>query len=79
MKLLTVDDARARMLAEIAALPMQRVALTDAVGRVLAEDVAATRDQPPFRASAMDGWAVRAADTPGALEIVCKGTSGPGC
>lgn len=38
--------------------PVQTVALAKAAGRVLAEAVAATRDQPPFRASAMDGYAV---------------------
>jgi molybdopterin molybdotransferase len=78
MKLLTVEDARARMLAEIAALPAETVSLTDSPGRVLAEDVAATRDQPPFRASAMDGWAVRQADTPGALAIVGESAAGHG-
>ncbi|HEY9219344.1 MAG TPA: molybdopterin molybdenumtransferase MoeA, partial [Phenylobacterium sp.] len=57
MKLLGVDDARTRMLAEITALPSESVPLTQAIGRVLADDVAARRDQPPFDASAMDGWA----------------------
>ena len=78
MKLLTVDEARARMLAEIAALPAETVLLTQAIGRVLAEDVAAVRDQPPFAASAMDGWAVRGADTPGALKIVGESAAGHG-
>jgi len=78
MKLLTVEDARARMLAEIAALPAETVALADAIGRVLAQDVVATRDQPPFRASAMDGWAVRLADTPGSLAIVGESAAGRG-
>jgi len=44
----------------------------------LAEDVAAVRDQPPFPASAMDGWAVRAADTPGGLKIVGESAAGHG-
>ena len=78
MKLLAVDDARARMLAEIAALPAETVPLAQAIGRVLAEDVAAVRDQPPFAASAMDGWAVRGADTPGALKIVGESAAGHG-
>src|SRR6187551_968904 len=69
-KLLPVDDARAAMLAAVAALPAESVAIAKANGRVLAEDVAAVRDQPPFAASAMDGWAVRGADTPGTLRIV---------
>ena len=78
MKLLAVDEARARMLAEIAALPTETVPLAASVGRVLAEDVAAVRDQPPFAASAMDGWAVRAADAPGTLQIVGESAAGHG-
>ena len=78
MKLLSVEDARARMLAEVEALPAERVALADAVGRVLAADIAAARDQPPFDVSAMDGWAVRAADTPGTLQIVGESAAGHG-
>ena len=78
MKLLTVEDARARMLAEIAARPAETIALAAAIGRVLAEDIAAVRDQPPFRASAMDGWAMRLADTPGALAIVGESAAGHG-
>ena len=78
MKLLSVDEARARMLAEIMALPAESVPLAQSVGRVLAEEVAAVRDQPPFAASAMDGWAVRAADTPGVLRIVGESAAGHG-
>ena len=37
----------------------ENVALADAIDRVLAEPVAAVRDQPPFNSSAMDGWAIR--------------------
>ena len=78
VKLLSVDEARGRMLAEIAALPTERVALTDSLGRVLAEEVRAIRDQPPFAASAMDGWAVRSADAPGALAIIGESAAGHG-
>ena len=78
MKLLAVDDARARMLAEIAPLPAQTLPLADAIGRVLAEDVSAIRDQPPFDASAMDGWAVRSGDTPGTLRIIGESAAGHG-
>ena len=78
MKLLAVDDARDRMLAEVSALPAEQVPIAEAAGRVLAEDVLAVRDQPPFRASAMDGWAVRVADTPGTLEIVGESAAGHG-
>ena len=78
MKLLAVDDARARMLAEISLLPAETAPLAAALGRVLAEDVAAVRDQPPFRASAMDGWALRAADAPGELAVVGESAAGRG-
>jgi molybdopterin molybdotransferase len=77
-KLLSVDEARARMLAEAAPLPAETVAIPEAIGRVLAEDVAAVRDQPPFAASAMDGWAVRSADGAGALRIVGESAAGRG-
>lgn len=78
MNLLSVEDARARMLAEIAVLGAEAAPLGEAVGRVLAEDVAAVRDQPPFTASAMDGWAMHAAATPGALRIVGESAAGRG-
>ena len=75
---LSVDDARARMLARAAALPAEAVALAEADGRVLAEAVAATRNQPPFDASAMDGWAVRRADVGQAATLIVVGESAAG-
>ncbi|OYU71341.1 MAG: molybdopterin molybdenumtransferase MoeA [Alphaproteobacteria bacterium PA2] len=78
MKLMAVDDARAAMLAEIAPMGTEQVPLARAIGRVLAEPVDALRDQPPFANSAMDGWAVRAADTPGALTIIGESAAGHG-
>lgn len=78
MKLLPVDEARARMLAEVAALGVETVPLREAIGRVLAENVTAVRDQPPFDASAMDGWALRSADDPAALRIVGESAAGHG-
>ena len=78
MKLLSVDDARARMLAEISALPPEQVPIANTIGRVLAEEVTAVRDQPPFAASAMDGWAVRSADAPGRHRIVGESAAGHG-
>jgi molybdopterin molybdotransferase len=54
-------------------LGAEQIALSNAVGRVLAEDVAARRTQPPFAVSAMDGYAVRAADVaevPARLKVV---------
>ncbi|MFN4177137.1 gephyrin-like molybdotransferase Glp [Phenylobacterium sp.] len=78
MTLLPVDEARARMLAEVPAPVTERVPVAESVGRVLAEDVAAVRDQPPFDASAMDGYAVRSADAPGTLKVVGESAAGHG-
>lgn len=78
MKLLPVEEARARMLAETAPLATEEVALAEAIGRVLAQDVEAARDQPPFQASAMDGYAVRADDTPGSLRVIGESAAGAG-
>lgn len=60
--LLPVDEALARVLEGVVPLPGEEVALADAAGRILAKDVVANRSQPPFPASAMDGYAVRAED-----------------
>ncbi len=71
--MISVEEARRRLLAPLAPLAAEQVALSDAVGRVLAEDVAARRTQPPFAVSAMDGYAVRAADVvsvPARLKVV---------
>src|SRR6478672_12163476 len=57
-----VAEALARVLADAAPLPAERVPLRQAVGRVLTDDVKALRTQPPAAVSAMDGYAVRAAD-----------------
>lgn len=62
--MLSVDEARARILALVAPLGLERVALLAARGRALGEDVVATRALPPWDNSAMDGFAVRAADCP---------------
>jgi molybdopterin molybdotransferase len=60
--LMPVAEALARVLAEAEPLPAEPAPLTEACGRVLAADVAALRTQPPADVSAMDGYAVRAAD-----------------
>ncbi|HEX5377406.1 MAG TPA: gephyrin-like molybdotransferase Glp [Phenylobacterium sp.] len=78
MKLMAVEAARAAMLAEVSALPAEVVPLGRSIGRVLAEDLTAVRDQPPFTNSAMDGWAVRSADAPGDLAIVGESAAGHG-
>src|SRR5436853_3174843 len=79
--MISVEEALARLLAPLVALPSEQVSVTDAVGRVLAEDVAARRTQPPFAVSAMDGYAVRADDVakvPASLRIVAEIPAGAG-
>jgi molybdopterin molybdotransferase len=60
--MLSVDEARSRILADLRATPAETVALADAWGRVLAAPVVARLTQPPSDVSAMDGYALRAAD-----------------
>ncbi len=60
--MISVKEALDRVLAGMRVTAAEDVALDHAVGRVLAEDVVARLTQPPFPVSAMDGWAVRAAD-----------------
>ena len=62
MALLSVADALERVLAQAEPLPAQEVPLAEADGLVLASDLKARRTQPPADVSAMDGYAVRAAD-----------------
>jgi molybdopterin molybdotransferase len=62
LSLLSIDDALDRVLAGAEPLSVEEVPLTAAHGRVLARDLAALRTQPPAHVSAMDGYAVRAAD-----------------
>src|SRR6185369_9460896 len=62
-------------------LPDEAVALTQSIGRVLAEDVIADTDLPPFDRAQMDGYAVRAADVaavPARLQIVGESAAGAG-
>lgn len=68
--MLTVHEALARVLEGVQRVPGEEVPLVSALGRVLAGDVAAPMALPPFANSAMDGFAVRAADTPGRLRVV---------
>ena len=74
--LLSVDDALQAVLAHAEPLPAERVPLSDAGGRVLATSATALVDLPPFPSSAMDGFAVRAADTPGRLPVVARVAAG---
>jgi molybdopterin molybdotransferase len=61
-KLISIEEARSRVLAEALPLPPEVVPLTDALGSVLAEDIIAGHDVPPFDNSGMDGYAIRVAD-----------------
>lgn len=74
--LLSIDDALALIAANLTALPAERVALEEAYGRFIAEDLRAAIDLPPFASSAMDGFALRAADTPGRLKVVGEAAAG---
>ena len=76
--LLPVAEARARLLELVSPMPPEEVALQDALGRVLVEPARATRTQPPFPASAMDGYAVRRDEAqPGAvLQVIGTAQAG---
>lgn len=79
MALLSVDEALERILEGVQPVSAETVPLAEAVGRVLAAPIEARRTQPPFDASAMDGYAVRDADiasTPVTLKVI--GTSAAG-
>jgi molybdopterin molybdotransferase len=71
-----IDEALARVLGRVAPLPLEDVPIAQAAGRVLAEPASARTDLPPFDSSAMDGFAVRAADTPGRLTVVGQSAAG---
>jgi molybdopterin molybdotransferase len=74
-----VQEALQRVLADAAPLGTETVALEDALGRVLAEELAAKRTQPPADVSAMDGYAVRADDVtqaPVTLDLIGEVAAG---
>ena len=77
--LLSIAEALARVLEHAAPLPAEEVPLSDAAGLVLAYPLAARRTQPPADVSAMDGYAVRAADVadaPARLKIIGEVAAG---
>ncbi len=76
--LLSVAAALAQLLGNTASLPAEHVGLAQARGRVLAADVTALLTQPPFDASAMDGYAIRWADRPGPWRMVGEAAAGRG-
>jgi molybdopterin molybdotransferase len=78
MALMPVDEALARVLSAGKVLSPELVKLDDVIGRVLAKDIKAKRDQPPFQSSAMDGYAVRHEDLSGPLKLVGVSAAGHG-
>jgi molybdopterin molybdotransferase len=74
--LATIEEALAQILARVRPLDHERVPLAEAAGRVLAEPATAVVDLPPFASSAMDGFAIRAADAPGTLSVVARIAAG---
>ena len=75
-ELLSREEALDLVLARAAPLPAERLALEQAAGRFLAEAAASAVDLPPFDSSAMDGFAIRAEDTPGRLPVVARIAAG---
>jgi molybdopterin molybdotransferase len=81
MALLSVAEALARVTDGLIPVEAERIPLNQALGRVLAQDLSARITQPPFDASAMDGYAVRAADVtalPAKLQVVGTSAAGAG-
>lgn len=77
--MLTVEEARTRMLDQIAVLPTEKRSIIECLGYVLAEEIHATENIPPFDNSAMDGYAVIADDLknpPVQLKIIEKIAAG---
>jgi molybdopterin molybdotransferase len=74
--LLSLDEAVREVLECVRPLAAEHVPLDAAAGRVLAEDARAAVDLPPFASSAMDGFALRAADAPGPLPVVARIAAG---
>jgi molybdopterin molybdotransferase len=71
-----IDEALALVLARTRPLAAEDVPVARAAGRVVAEPAVAVTDLPPFASSAMDGYAVRAEDTPGTLTVVGHSAAG---
>jgi molybdopterin molybdotransferase len=74
--MLSLDEARARSAARVRRLGYEEIALAEADGRALALDVVADRPLPPFDNAAMDGFAARTADLPGALALAGEVAAG---
>lgn len=76
--MLSVADALERILAEAHCLPAEKIPVGAASGRVLASDAVSPIDQPPFRASAMDGYAVRFEDAAEGAHLRLMGAAAAG-
>jgi molybdopterin molybdotransferase len=76
--MLSVDEAFTRLIRLFTPVGTEPVSLAEAGGRVLAGDAIAQRDQPPFPASAMDGYAIRSADAVHGARLTVIGTSSAG-
>ncbi|MDQ3819551.1 MAG: molybdopterin molybdotransferase MoeA [Acidobacteriota bacterium] len=79
--MISVTEAISIVKANARRLPADRVALGEALGRVLAEDIVADSDLPPFDRAQMDGYALRSADTqivPARLRVVGESAAGRG-
>ena len=74
--MLQLEEAQQRLLALARLLPIDRVPASDALGRYLAEPLVARRTQPAGNVSAMDGYAMRAADLPGPWRVVGESAAG---
>lgn len=74
--LIPIAEARRRVLATVTPLEGERVPISGALGRVLAEDLAATGDVPPFPSSAMDGYAVQHGAAGAELRLVGEARAG---
>ncbi|HLH64092.1 MAG TPA: gephyrin-like molybdotransferase Glp [Solirubrobacteraceae bacterium] len=74
--MIPIRDARARVLAAVSAGASEVVAIDDALGRVLAGDVVAAGDVPPFPSSAMDGYAVAAGPAGRTLVVIGEARAG---
>src|SRR5829696_5642972 len=74
--LVSIEEAQELVLSKVRPLPAETVPIESAVGRVLLEPAASTIDLPPFDSSAMDGFALRAEDTPGTLPVLFRIAAG---
>ncbi len=76
--MIPVAEALAHVIDAFSPLKPETVPLGDCLGRVLADDLASRTSHPPVAVSSMDGYAVRAADTPGVLKMIGESQAGSG-